>query len=82
MFRAAKSPTHSAIGHAARARTPPSELAWLVARAFATLSLVDTGLRLLRDTFAEPVAAGDAARLIAFVITATPGCAGQIAIRP
>jgi predicted ATPase len=40
---------------------------------------VDTGLRLLRDTFAEPGAAGDAARLIAFVVTAASGCAGQIA---
>jgi hypothetical protein len=37
---------------------------------------VDTGLRLLRDTFAESGAAGDAARLIAFVVTAASGCAG------
>jgi predicted ATPase/DNA-binding winged helix-turn-helix (wHTH) protein len=40
---------------------------------------VDAGLRLLRDTFAESDAAGDAARLTAFLISAASGHAGQIA---
>jgi hypothetical protein len=40
---------------------------------------VDTGLRLLRAAFAEPGAAGDGARLIAFLISAASGHAGQVA---
>jgi predicted ATPase len=40
---------------------------------------VETGLRLLRAAFAEPGAAGNAARLIAFLISAASGHAGQIA---
>jgi predicted ATPase/DNA-binding winged helix-turn-helix (wHTH) protein len=40
---------------------------------------VETGLRLLRAAFAEPGAAGNAARLIGFLISAASGHAGQIA---
>jgi predicted ATPase len=42
---------------------------------------VDAGLRLLRAVFAEPTTADSAARLFAFLISATPGHAGQIAGR-
>jgi predicted ATPase/DNA-binding winged helix-turn-helix (wHTH) protein len=40
---------------------------------------VDTGLRLLRAAFGDPVTAGSVARLFAFIISATGGHAGQIA---
>jgi predicted ATPase len=40
---------------------------------------VETGLRLLRAVFAESGAAGDAVRLIGFLISAASGHAGQIA---
>jgi predicted ATPase len=40
---------------------------------------VDTGLRMLRTTFDDPAAAGSAPRLLAFLISAASGHAGQIA---
>jgi predicted ATPase len=40
---------------------------------------VDTGLRMLRTTFGDPAAAGTAPRLLAFLISAASGHAGQIA---
>jgi predicted ATPase len=40
---------------------------------------IDAGLRLLRAAFDEPAAAGSAPRLLAFLISAASGHAGQIA---